>query len=495
MNDIYIAINKKTDNKYADVRFAEARFTGDAATVKIVCAKHDCEKFRALMPELNALVAAECKFNCLVKTELLPSDPSAETLYACVSEYMKKFPYLATAADSMETDVARVKLKLHKAMYELAKKDSLPRLEEYLKNRFVEDIRLEIERVDFGDMRESETPTHINKNYALKSLANVIGNIDASSAMSAAGVDGNAENLVVCGIFTMATSFMSKSDGVKASRPYEKCVLYDGEHTLQCRYFPRDGGTLIHPELLNKPVCVVGTSEVARGRGGETSMLIRSLAECSADGLIPVPAPQPRDYKKIKPQPYEEYVQTSLFQTSVGELPKELKGSFTVFDFETTGLSIFYDKPTEIGAVKVVDGVITETFSTLIDPQRPIPPEVSEKTGITDDMVKGKPKISEVLADFYKFSYGSALVGHNISFDFPFLLKFGNRAGFTFGDRRTFDTMGMAPRAIHGIESVSLDSVLNKLGMVNDNAHRALSDALMTAKAFIAMTKIIYAEK
>ena len=53
----------------------------------------------------------------------------------------------------------------------------------------------------------------------------------------------------------------------------------------------------------------------------------------------------------------------------------------------------------------------------------------------------------------------------------------------------------MAPRAIHGIESVSLDSVLNKLGMVNDNAHRALSDALMTAKAFIAMTKMIYAEK
>ena len=91
MNDIYIAINKKHDNKYADVRFAEARFTGDAATVKIVCSKHDYEKFRALMPELNALVAAECRFNCTVKTELLPSDPSAETLYACVSEYMKNF--------------------------------------------------------------------------------------------------------------------------------------------------------------------------------------------------------------------------------------------------------------------------------------------------------------------------------------------------------------------------------------------------------------------
>lgn len=495
MNAIYTAINKKTNDKYKDVRFAEAKFSdASAVTVKVVCAKSDYEKYRALMPELDSLITEECKFNRTVKTELAASDPSPEALYECVSAYIKKFPYLASVADNIETDVAHVKLKLHKAMYELAKKDSLPRLEEYLENRFTDRVELEIEKVDFDEMRESETPTHIDKHYAIKSLENVIGSVDASSAQSAASVEGNAENLVVCGIFTMATSFMSKSDGIKASRPYEKCVLYDGEHTLQCRYFPRDGGTLMHAELLNKPVCATGSCELTRGRTGETSMLIRSLAKCAADGLDPVPAPKPRDYKKIKPQPYEEYVQASLFQTS-GELPQELKGSFTVFDFETTGLSIFYDKPTEIGAVKIVDGVITETFSTLIDPQRPIPPEVSEKTGITDDMVKGKPKIAEVLADFYKFSYGSALVGHNISFDFPFLLKFGNRAGFTFGDRRTFDTMGMAPKAIPGIESVSLDSVLNKLGMVNDNAHRALSDALMTAKAFIAMTKIICGKK
>ncbi len=165
--------------------------------------------------------------------------------------------------------------------------------------------------------------------------------------------------------------------------------------------------------------------------------------------------------------------------------------AYQKFDFETTGLSVAYDRPTEIGAVKITDGVITETFSTLIDPLMPIPEIVSQKTGITDDMVKGKPRFREVLADFYRFSYGCPLIGHNIAFDFPFLLKYGNRYGYVFGAHATFDTMGIAPRALAGIEQLSLNRVLDRLGLVNDNAHRALSDATATAKAFIAMQKLL----
>ncbi|MDE7107391.1 MAG: hypothetical protein K2O39_03625, partial [Clostridiales bacterium] len=63
--------------------------------------------------------------------------------------------------------------------------------------------------------------------------------------------------------------------------------------------------------------------------------------------------------------------------------------------------------------------------------------------------------------------------------------------GWAFGNRRTFDTMGIAPAAIPGIARLSLDNVLASLGLSNDNAHRALSDAAATAKAFIAMKKLL----
>lgn len=491
MNKIYEEINKKTNGKYCDVRFAAAEFDGRQATVKVLCKKEDLEKFSALKSELDALVAEQCKFNTPLRTVLTVSELSDGALVDAVTEFIKKFPYISSVADGITASDGCVKLRMHKGMYELAKHDTLPRLEKYLENRFVQPVKVEVETVEFYSEGAEQAPQAPTKNYAVRGLTPVIGSVSADNALSAASVCENAENIAVCGVLTMPTEFLSKSDGVKASRPYEKCILYDGEHTLQCRYFPRDGGTLTDPKLFNRAVCVVGNSELVKGRTGEMSLLIRSVALCDADGLnvLPMP-PQPAEYKKIKPQPYEEYVQASLFQTDE-KLPDSLRGSFVVFDFETTGLSIFYDKPTEIGAVKIVDGVITETFTTLIDPQRPIPPEVSEKTGITDDMVHGKPKINEVLPDFFKFSYGCALVGHNVAFDFPFLLKFGNRFGYTFGDRKTFDTLGMAPRAIPGIDNLTLDNVLGKLGLVNDNAHRALSDATMTAKAFIAMSKII----
>ena len=109
-------------------------------------------------------------------------------------------------------------------------------------------------------------------------------------------------------------------------------------------------------------------------------------------------------------------------------------------------------------------------------------------------MVKGQPLFDDILPDFYKFSQGCSFVCHNIAFDFPFLLKGGNRNGFLFGDRKTYDTMAIAPVALPGIPKLSLDKVLEGLGLVNDNAHRAMSDATATAKAFVAMHRIL-AEK
>ncbi len=491
MNKIYDLINERTGGKYNGVRFCSVVFEETCATVRIVARTSDVAAVSEDL-ELKRLLTEICEFGVPLRVTVEAEDLSPRILRDTAAAFTRKFPFVASIANgiTVTAEPPTVHLSMHESMKSLASDDYVTRLDEFLKNRYITPIAIAIDIVALDSSSDADAP-HEPKIYEIKTGAPYFGDAECSSALSAADVSGNRDDIAVCGILSMATEYMSKSDGVKQSRPYQKFVLYDGTGTLKCLCFPRNGFSLVESELIGKPVCAFGNSEIERGRTGETAMTVRALLPIVSGGPSPLKAPSvPKEYTTVKPQPYEEYVQTSLF-VSEEVLPPSLKGAFVAFDFETTGLSIAYDKPTELGAVKICDGVITETFSTLIDPRRPIPEDVSAKTGITDDMVRGKPLFEDVLPDFYKFTYGCALIGHNIAFDFPFLLKYGNKHGWTFGDRKTFDTLGIAPRALPGIEMLTLDYVLDKLGLVNDNAHRALSDATATAKAFIAMKKIL----
>ncbi len=499
MNKIYDIISKRTGGKFDGVRFARVSLGRRGAVVKVICRDEDYAKTAQCRDELKTLLTEECGFHANISVEIEAVDTSARAVREIVAEFIGKFPYMTAAATDINATDSSVKIKMHKSMLDLAKEDFLPRLAVVLENSFVDKIKIETEIVelkssvaDDGTVYMTQKPKQEEEKeirYDVETVRPIWGEITENNVLSAGSVKGNNDDITVCGILVMPTEFMSKGGGAKRSRPYEKFLLYDGSRTLQCRFFPRDGFSLLDANVLNKPVCAFGNTEVERGRTGEIAMTVRALCECNAVGLNLLKAvPKPKKYITVKPKEYSEFVQASLFDGG-GELPQSLKGTFVAFDFETTGLSIFYDKPTELGAVKIVDGVITETFSTLIDPQRPIPPEVSDKTGITDDMVRGQPLFEEVIPDFYRFSHGAALIGHNIAFDFPFLIKYGNACGYAFGDRATYDTLGIAPRAISGIDNLTLDNVLGNLGLVNDNAHRAQSDALATAKAFIAMQK------
>ena len=81
---------------------------------------------------------------------------------------------------------------------------------------------------------------------------------------------------------------------------------------------------------------------------------------------------------------------------------QSLDETYVVFDLETTGFSPDKNKIIEIGAVKVVGGVITDRFSTFVNPEVPIPFRIEELTSIKDDMVIDAPKIEEILPEFMR---------------------------------------------------------------------------------------------
>ncbi len=161
---------------------------------------------------------------------------------------------------------------------------------------------------------------------------------------------------------------------------------------------------------------------------------------------------------------------------------QSLDAEFTVFDIETTGLSSYKDKITEIGAVKVVNGKIAEKFSTFVNPQVHISDEITKLTGIDDSMVADAPTIEEVLPKFIKFFGDSVLVAHNAMFDTSFIRKAAERAGLPAIENTVLDTLELAKSLLPNLGKHKLDIVANHLSIELNGHHRAVNDAQCTAE-------------
>ena len=122
--------------------------------------------------------------------------------------------------------------------------------------------------------------------------------------------------------------------------------------------------------------------------------------------------------------PSDSIKQFACLRNSVNKITRELRGTFVVwpvFDLETTGFDPYNDKIIEIGAVKLDGTKIIDRFSTFVNPQKSIPPKITEITSINDSMVKDAPIIENVIIDFMKFCGNATLVAHNAGFDVGFI--------------------------------------------------------------------------
>ena len=185
---------------------------------------------------------------------------------------------------------------------------------------------------------------------------------------------------------------------------------------------------------------------------------------------------------------------TNLSRKTLPSFKNLEDGSFVVFDIETTGLLKYRDAITEIGAVRVENGEITEIYNQLINPERILPEKIVEITGITDAMLADKPKIEEVLPEFLDFCGNSLIVGQNTDFDVGFIRHNAHKLGLEF-DPIYLDTLPMARALFDDMGKFSLDKIARKLDIPAFNHHRASDDATATAQIFIKMYKMIMEEE
>lgn len=165
--------------------------------------------------------------------------------------------------------------------------------------------------------------------------------------------------------------------------------------------------------------------------------------------------------------------------------------TFVVFDTETTGLNAREDTLIEIAAVKLIDGKIVDTFSTLIDPQRTLSPKISELTGITQDMVAGQPMLADALHSFTAFAADAILIAHNAEFDVGFLSQCSKRVGMAEWTHPVIDTLALARALFPGEKNYRLKTLTQKFEVELVNHHRALADAEATAKVFLKMFELL----
>ena len=286
----------------------------------------------------------------------------------------------------------------------------------------------------------------------------------------------------------------------KYERKMYKWAMEDPTGEINC-LFMSNKETQAKLEKLDKDSVIVvrGNLENDKFSGGLT-LNVKDLAYCSLPENFVEYVEWRKEkpfYEFVEPEKVVMYAQDDLMSfAEVKEVCPYLKNkTFVCFDFETTGLHYETgDRIVEIGAVKIEDGKITDKFMCYVDPEKHIPEDSTKITGITDEDVAGAPKDYEALQDFYKFTRGAILTGYNIlGFDMRFLCGQGKSARWNF-DNDAIDTYHLAQKYVHGVKNYKLGTIAEKLGVVLDNAHRAVYDAMATAEVFIKLAENIVEE-
>lgn len=306
-------------------------------------------------------------------------------------------------------------------------------------------------------------------------------------AIYIADLNSEAQDLTVCGSVLFAEERTSKN-----GKPFFMFTLSDGTGQLRAAYFTKKA-TIEKVRKINRGdfICLTGNNEIYNGGLSFTASKVDFGTP--PEGFEPEPRPSlpvPPRYKKVVPVSIADYEQSDLFGKEM--LPQDLTSrDFVVFDLETTGLNNseaggMMDHIIEIGAVRIHEGKIVEKFASFVACPVRISDEITRLTGIDSGMLVGAPEVGDVMADFYKFCDGAALVGHNVQFDIKFVRHYAGAGGYRF-EHKLYDTLTFAQQVLI-LSNYKLNTVADYFHF-KFNHHRAYDDAFVTAKVFIELAR------
>ena len=186
----------------------------------------------------------------------------------------------------------------------------------------------------------------------------------------------------------------------------------------------------------------------------------------------------------------EGYFVDDLKEIVVDSKNQSLSGSYVVFDLETTGFSPTLNRIIEIGAVKIVEGQVVDTFSEFVNPEVRIPYNIEKLTGINDRMVMDAPTIDSVLPTFLEFCEGSVMVAHNADFDMSFIIANAKKLNLPH-TYTALDTVALARVLMPQLGNFKLNTVAKRLNISLENHHRAVDDATATGEIFLKFIEML----
>lgn len=300
-------------------------------------------------------------------------------------------------------------------------------------------------------------------------------------------VDLSVSPCVICG----KVSNIQKKSITKNNRTMFTFEITDYGGKMRCIYFA-PSKYLSKFETLQKDSEIIASGNVQPDNySGGICFLANTICLCklpdkSKQNLTPQNRAGNNSYQTVFPQKVINIEQDSLFGKTYKPSVDLLNKVYVAFDIETTGLEVPPSKITEIGAIKIVNGIMVEKFSSLINPEVPIPEEITKLTKITDEMVKNKPTIEKVLPDFYKFTRGCTLIAHYVEFDIKFVRYFGKQQNYNF-DNELMDTVILGREKVKNLSNYKLNTLSSALNINLENHHRAVDDAVACAEIFIRL--------
>jgi len=330
----------------------------------------------------------------------------------------------------------------------------------------------------------------ITPRYKVTDMINIIGGEIEPQPEFLAQITENKEAVILSG---KIENFVKKTytrtvKNKKVEKTYFTFLLNEGTKKINCIYFCPKSNLKKMEKFAdgNEVIILANIKKEVR----HFTAYIKKIGFCKIPENKICNNPQEiNEFTTIKPIKLTSEIQDSLFKVKDKLYNENInKNTFVVFDVETTGIDSETCELIEIGAVKIVNGIYTEKFQTLIKPKEKISTFITDITSITNEMVENAPLAENAVKDFYLFSKDAILAGYNVNFDMKFIEKVANEIGLKF-ENEVQDVLIYARQNIYA-SNYKLKTIVKMLGIKLVDAHRAYNDAFATAEVLLKLSQI-----